>query len=231
MKTIGILGGMSWTSTAEYYKQINQGVQKKLGGVHSAKIVLHSVDFEEIKETQAAGRWAEAAAILGAAGKGLKNAGADFLVLATNTMHKVADEIEAASGLPLLHLADASGEAIRSQGWRTVGLLGTRFTMSEDFYRGRLLQKFGIKVVVPEKDEQQVVNSIIYDELCRDCFQDASAWACQLIIEKLIAQGAEAVLLACTELPLLIKQSEIKVPLLDTVKLHAEEAVRRALQE
>jgi aspartate racemase len=229
MKTIGILGGMSWTSTADYYRLINEGVAKRLGGFHSAKILMHSFDFDDIETLQSGGRWAEAAALLGEAAKGLKCAGADFLVIAANTMHKVADEVEKISGLPLLHIADAAGESITKAGLKLVGLLGTRFTMSEDFYRGRLEERFGIDVLVPTKDEQQVVNSIIYDELCRGCIQAASNWACQLIIENLISRGAEGIVLACTELPLLIKPSDVKVPIFDTVKLHTDAAVARAV--
>ncbi len=231
MKTIGILGGISWNSTALYYRFLNEGVAKELGGLHSAKIVLHSFDFDEIEQRQSSGRWEELASMLGEAAKGLRCAGADFLVIAANTMHKVADEVETMSGLPVLHIADAAGEAIIKAGLKKIGLLGTRFTMSEEFYRGRLEDRYGIEVLIPSKDEQQVVNSIIYDELCRGCIQPASNWACQLIIENLISRGAEGIALACTELPLLIKQSDVKAPIFDTVKLHAEAAVQRALAE
>ena len=230
MKTIGILGGISWNSTAVYYQLINERVSKALGGLHSAKIVMHSFDFDEIEKRQSTGRWDELGIMLGEAAKGLKYAGADFLVIAANTMHKVVDQIEAISGLRVLHIADATGEAITKTGLKKIGLLGTRFTMSETFYRNRLEEKFGIVVLVPEKDAQQVVNSIIYDELCRGCVQEASNWACQLVIDKLISRGAEGIVLACTELPLLIKQSDVKVPIFDTVKIHADAAVARALQ-
>lgn len=229
MKTIGLLGGMSWNSTADYYRLINEGVAQQLGGLHSAKILLHSFDFDEIERLQSGGRWAEAASLLAEAATGLKSAGAEFLVIATNTMHKVADEVESASGLPVLHIADAAGDGIKQTGLNRVGLLGTRFTMSEDFYRGRLTEKFGIDVLVPGANEQQIINSVIYDELCRGCIQDASRWACQLIIENLVNHGAEGVVLACTELPLLIKQSDVAVPVFDTSRLHAAAAVTRAL--
>jgi aspartate racemase len=229
MKTIGLIGGISWNSTATYYRLLNEGVAKKVGGLHSAKILMHSFDFDEIEKRQSSGRWDELALMLGDAAKGLRCAGADFLVICANTMHKVVDQVETISGLQVLHIADATGEAIVRAGIKKVGLLGTRFTMSEPFYRQRLGEKFGIEVVIPEKDQQQVVNSIIYDELCRGCVQDASNWACQLIIDKLIDRGAQGVVLACTELPLLIKQSDMKVPIFDTVKIHAEAAVRRAV--
>src|SRR5271169_1487573 len=169
MKTIGIIGGISWNSTASYYRLLNEEIAKKAGGLHSAKILLYSFDFYEIEERQSGGRWVELAGMLGQAAKGLKCAGADFLVIAANTMHKVASEVEAAGGLPILHIADATGEAIKKAGLKKVGLLGTRFTMAEEFYRRLLEERFGIEVLVPEKDQQQVVNSIIYDELCRGC--------------------------------------------------------------
>ncbi len=230
MKTIGILGGISWTSTASYYRLLNEGVAKKAGGLHSAKIEMHSFDFDEIEKRQSSGRWDELGVMLGEAAKGLKCAGADFLLIAANTMHKVANEVETISGLPILHIANATGEAIKKAGLKKVGLLGTRFTMGETFYRERVEKNFGIDVLVPEKDAQQVVNSIIFDELCKGCIQDASNWACQLVIENLISRGAEGIVLACTELPLLIKQSDVKVPIFDTVKIHTDAAVARALE-
>lgn len=229
MKTIGLLGGISWNSTALYYKLINEGVAKALGGLHSAKVLMYSFDFEEIEKRQSSGNWHELGEMMGERGKALKVAGADFLVICANTMHKVVDQVETISDLEVLHIADAAGEAIKKAGLKKVGLLGTRFTMSEDFYRRRLEDKFGIEVLVPDKDQQYVVNSIIYNELCRGCVQEASNWACQLIIDNLIVRGAEGVVLACTELPMLIKPSDVKVPVFDTVKLHAEAAVRRAV--
>jgi aspartate racemase len=229
MKTIGILGGISWNSTATYYRFLNEGVAKTLGGLHSAKISLYSFDFDEIEKRQSSGQWDELGTMLGEAAKGLQCAGADFLVIAANTMHKVADKVEAMSGLPILHIADAAGEAITKAGFKKVGLLGTRFTMREDFYRRRLAELFGIEVLVPEQGEQLIVNGIIYDELCRGCVQEASNWACQLIIDNLISRGAEGIVLACTELPLLIKQSDVKVPIFDTVKIHTDAAVARAI--
>ena len=229
MKTIGILGGISWNSTALYYKLLNEGIAKKVGGLHSAKILMHSFDFDEIENRQSSGQWDELGIMLGEAARGLKCAGADFLIIAANTMHKVADKVEVMSGLPILHIADATGEAINKAGLKKVGLLGTRFTMREDFYRRRLEELFGIEVLVPEQGEQLIVNGIIYDELCRGCVQEASNWACQLIIDNLISRGAEGIVLACTELPLLIKQSDVKVPIFDTVKIHTDAAVARAI--
>ena len=229
MKTIGILGGISWNSTALYYKLLNEGIAKKVGGLHSAKILMHSFDFDEIENRQSSGQWDELGIMLGEAARGLKCAGADFLIIAANTMHKVADKVEVMSGLPILHIADATGEAITKAGLKKVGLLGTRFTMREDFYRRRLEELFGIEVLVPEQGEQLIVNGIIYDELCRGCVQEASNWACQLIIDNLISRGAEGIVLACTELPLLIKQSDVKVPIFDTVKIHTDAAVARAI--
>ncbi|XUW99925.1 MAG: aspartate/glutamate racemase family protein [Dehalogenimonas sp.] len=230
MKTIGLIGGISWNSTALYYKLINEGVAKTLGGLHSAKVLMYSFDFEEIEKRQSAGQWDELGGMLGERGKALNNAGADFLVICANTMHKVVGQVEAISGLEVLHIADMAGETIKQAGLKTIGLLGTRFTMSEDFYRRRLEEKFGIEVLVPEKDQQHVVNSIIYDELCRGCVQEASNWACLLIIDTLIERGAQGIVLACTELPMLIKPSDVKIPVFDTVKLHVDAAVRRAIK-
>ena len=229
MKTIGLLGGMSWNSTADYYRLINEGVARRLGGLHSAKILLYSFDFDEIERLQSDGQWAETTALLSKAAKALRGAGADFLVICTNTMHKLADDVEAASGMTLLHIADAAGEAIKQQGLRRVGLLGTRFTMSEDFYRRRLTEKFGIEVLVPDDNEQQMVNRIIYDELCRGCINDASRQTCLSIIENLISRGAEGIVLGCTELPHLITQSDVAIQVFDTTRLHAEAVVAQAL--
>ena len=229
MKTIGILGGMSWNSTADYYRLINEGVAQRLGGLHSAKIILCSFDFAEIEELQSAGRWSEATIILADAAGSLKNEGADFLIIATNTMHKVADGIESASGLPMIHIADAAGEEIKKRGLGRVGLLGTRFTMSETFYRDRIIDHFAVDVLVPNPDEQEVINDIIYKELCRGKLEATSRGLCLKIIEGLIDRGAEGIVLGCTELPLLIKQSDVAVSVFDTTRLHADAAVRLAL--
>jgi len=231
MKVIGLIGGMSWNSTLEYYRVINELVAGRLGGLHSAHVVLYSLDFDQVEQAQREARWDDAAAILVKAGTALKQAGADFLVICTNTMHKVADVVAARTELPILHIGDAAGNAIRQQGLRRVGLLGTRFVMEEQFYRDRLQERFGIAVLVPREEEQAIVHRIIYDELCQGKIRRASRQACLKIIEGLTGQGAEGIVLACTELPLLIRPSDVHVPLLDTTRLHAEAAVRLALAE
>ncbi len=229
MQTIGLIGGMSWESTALYYRWINQAIQKQLGGLHSARIALISVDFHEIEALQHAGDWQASAEVLSQAGKRLKAAGADFLLICTNTMHKVADEVEANSGLPLLHIADATAKKILQNGYRKVGLLGTTFTMSEPFYKNRLSDNFGIEVVVPDEPGQKVMHTIIYDELCLGLVRDESRQQTLNIINKLFAQGAEAVILGCTEITMLIDASCTDVPLLDTTAIHAASAVEHAL--
>lgn len=231
MKVIGLIGGMSWNSTLEYYRLINEGVSSKLGGFHSARIVLYSLDFEEIERTQREARWDDATDILVEAGTGLKQAGADFLVICTNTMHKVADLVAERTSLPLLHIGDAIGNAIKECSLRRVGLLGTRFVMEEDFYRDRLEKYFGIEVLVPPEEEQKVVDRIIYEELCQGKIEDSSHRACLKIIEGLTGRGAEGIILGCTELPLLIRPGDVPVTLFDTTRLHAEAAVKLALSE
>jgi len=231
MKVMGLIGGMSWNSTLEYYRLINEGVARQLGGLHSARIVLHSLDFADIESAQRASRWADAADILVKAGTGLKQAGADFLVICTNTMHKVADTVAARSGLPLLHIVDAIGEAVKARGLGKVGLLGTRFTMEEAFYRDRLEKCFGIGVVVPGEEERKLVDRIIYDELCRGQIKDASRREGIRIIAGLTARGAGGIVLGCTELPLLIRPGDTPVTLFDSTRLHAEAAVKWALAE
>jgi len=231
MKVIGLIGGMSWNSTLEYYRLINEGVSSKLGGFHSARIVLYSLDFEEIERTQREARWDDATDILVEAGTGLKQAGADFLVICTNTMHKVADLVAERIGLPLLRIGDAIGDAIKACGLRKIGLLGTRFVMEEDFYRDRLEKYFGIEVLVPPKEEQNVVDRIIYEELCQGKIEDSSRRACLKIIEGLTGRGAEGIILGCTELPLLIRPGDVPVILFDTTWIHAEAAVKLALSE
>lgn len=231
MKVIGLIGGMSWSSSLEYYRLINQLVAEKLGGLHSARIILYSLDFDEIERVQREARWDDAAAILIEAGIALKQAGADFLVICTNTMHKVADAVVDKVGLPLLDIIDATGNAIMEQGLHRVGLVGTRFVMGEEFYRGRLQKHLGIEILVPGEEEQAVVHGIIYDELCQGKIEDVSRRACLQIIEGLIGRGAEGIVLGCTELPLLIRPDDISVPLFDTTRLHAEAAVKLALAE
>jgi aspartate racemase len=231
MKVIGLIGGMSWNSTLEYYRIINEGVSHRLGGLHSARLVLYSLDFEEIELAQHEARWDEAADMLVKAGTGLKRAGADFLVICTNTMHKLADIVAEKTGLPLLHIVDVAGNAIVERGLSRVGLLGTRFVMKQGFYQERLRKHFDIEVFVPTEDEQATVHDIIYQELCNGRIEDASRRACLKIIKALIERGAEGIILGCTELPLLISPADIAVPVFDTTRLHAEAAVEMALAE
>jgi len=229
MKVIGLIGGMSWNSTLEYYRLINELVADRLGGLHSAHIVLYSLDFEEIELAQREARWDTAASILVKAGTALKLAGADFLVICTNTMHKVADVVASRTALPLLHIGDAVGSAIIESGLHRVGLLGTRFVMGEQFYRDRLQERFGIDVLVPGKEEQAMVDRIIYDELCLGEITDASHQTCLKVMQGMMRRGAEGVILGCTELPLLIRHSDITVPLFDSTRIHAKAAVKQAL--
>lgn len=229
MKTIGLLGGMSWESTASYYEAINEGVKRELGGLHSARICLVSVDFEEVKQLQYENRWEEATALLSSAAQSVEAGGADFLLICTNTMHKLAPEIAAAISIPLVHIADATGGRLRADGIGTVGLLGTRFTMEQDFYTGRLAAEFGLQVVVPDAPDRQRVHDIIYDELCLGRVEDSSRRAYLEIIDRLAGQGADAVILGCTEIALLVQQHHTGVPLYDTAQIHADEAVRLAL--
>jgi len=231
MKVIGLIGGMSWNSSSEYYRLINESVAEKLGGLHSARIVLYSLDFDEIEQAQHQGRWDDATNILTEAGSALKQAGADFLVICTNTMHKIAEQVAGSVGLPLLHIGDVTGNAITARGLSKVGLLGTRFVMEEQFYRGRLQERFSIEVLVPQQEERARVHRIIYDELCQEEIKDSSRRACIDIINGLMEQGAEGIVLGCTELPLLVRPSDIDVPLFDTTRLHAEAAVKMALAE
>lgn len=229
MKTIGLLGGMSWESTQTYYRLINEGVKTRLGGLHSAKMVLYSVDFAEIEALQHQGDWAATARILSQAALSLQKAGADFLVIGTNTMHKVAPEIEQATGLPLLHIADATASVLARDGITQVGLLGTRFTMEQAFYRNRL-EEAGIQVVTPDQAQREVVHRIIYEELCRGEINPASREAYLEIIASLSERGAQAVILGCTEIGLLIRQADTNVPLFDTTEIHAMQAVEEALR-
>ncbi len=225
MKRLGLLGGMSWESTQTYYRLINQGVRARLGGLHSAELVLHSVDFEPIERLQAAGRWDEAGTILADGARGLEAAGAKALALCTNTMHKVAHVIEATVGIPLLHIADATAEAITAAGYASVGLLGTRFTMEEEFYRGRLARRFGLTVLVPDHSDRNVVDRVIFDELCVGRVLEDSRAHYRQIMSGLADRGAEAVILGCTEISLLVGAKDSPVPLFDTTALHAAAAV------
>lgn len=228
MKTIGLIGGMSWESTQTYYRLINQGVKARLGGLHSARLVLYSVDFAEIEALQHRGDWAATAQILGGAARSLAAAGADFLVLCTNTMHKVAPQLEQAVDIPLLHIADATANELHRQGVTRVGLLGTRFTMEQAFYRERL-EAQGIEVLIPDAAQRQTVHRVIYDELCRgEIRADAKADYLE-IVGSLAGQGAQGVILGCTEIGLLIQAGDTDVPLFDTTAIHAEQAVEAAL--
>ena len=228
LKTIGLLGGMSWESTAEYYRLINQGVREKLGGLHSARLVLYSVEFDEIERCQQADDWNKAADILSKAAKKVQKAGADFLLLCTNTMHKVAPQIQKHIDIPLLHIADATAHRLQAAGVQKVALLGTKYTMEQGFYKDRLVAA-GLEVLVPEEGDRDTVHRIIFDELCLGIVANESKEAFLAIIHKLKEQGAEAVILGCTEIGLLIIQEDSPLPVYDTTRIHAEEAVRQAL--
>ena len=228
MRTIGLLGGMSWESTLSYYKEINEGVKNALGGLHSAKIAMYSVDFEPIEQLQHAGDWDGTAKILSEAAKNIQAAGADFLLICTNTMHKVAPEIEAAVQIPLLHIADATAEILVEEGIKTVGLLGTAFTMEQEFYKGRLMNNYGLQVLVPNEADREVIHKVIYKELCLGKTEAASKAEYLRIISVLEAQGAEAVILGCTEIGMLVNQTDTNVRLLDTTAIHAAKAVEYA---
>ena len=230
MKTIGLIGGMSWESTANYYRDINERVKQRLGGLHSARILLYSVDFQEIERLQHQGRWDEAGEQLGDIARRLEGAGADVVALCTNTMHKVAPAIEAALRVPFLHIADPTAQAVKQAGIGRIGLLGTRFTMEEDFYRGRLVQRHGLDVIVPDPAERETVHRVIYDELCLGKVEERSRRAYREIIAHLVERGAEGVILGCTEIAMLVSPADSPVPLFDTTQLHAVSAVDFALQ-
>lgn len=229
MKTIGLLGGMSWESTVGYYRAINEGVKNSLGGLHSAKIVLYSVDFDPIEKLQHEGDWNGTAKILSEAALSIQAAGADFLLICTNTMHKVAPHIEKAVKIPVLHIADATAEVLVNNGVKKVGLLGTAFTMEHDFYKGRLNQKYGLDVLVPNTEDRKIVHDVIYQELCLGQIVDDSKAEYLRIIEGLATAGAEAVILGCTEIGMLVSQSDTGVKLYDTTAIHADKAVEYAI--
>ena len=231
MKTIGLLGGMSWESTVPYYRQINETIRERLGGLHSAKIILYSVDFHDIEPLQHAGDWEAAGAMLAAAARSLAAAGADFLVLCTNTMHKVAPAIEAAVALPLFHIADPTADAIKEAGISCVGLIGTRFTMEQDFYCERLRERHGLQVLVPPPEERAVVHRIIYDELCVGRIVADSREDYRRVMAALEVRGAQAIILGCTEISLLVDQADAAVPLFDTTAIHARSAAEFALRQ
>ena len=230
MKTIGMIGGMSWESSSVYYQLINREVQKRLGGIHSARALLHSFDFDEIARLQDAGRWDDATARMNEAGQGLARSGADFLIICCNTMHRMAGAVEKASGIPLLHIADPLGFAIRKSGASRVGLIGSRHTMEQDdIIKGRLKRAYDLEVLVPEGEDFAGVDRIVYEELVRGKFLEPSRALCRAAIARLVARGAQAVILGCTEFPLLVKLEDSAVPLFDTTTLHALAAVEMAL--
>ena len=230
MKTIGLIGGMSWESTQDYYRLINQGIKHSLGGLHSAKIILNSVDFHIIEKLQHQGDWPATAEILIKAALSVQAGGADFILICTNTMHKVAAEIEQAIQIPLVHIADATAEQLASDNIDTVGLLGTRFTMEQDFYKGRLEEKFNLKVITPITEDREIVHNVIYNELCLGNIENPSRTQYLRIIQELADQGVQGVILGCTEIGLLVKQQDTKIKLFDTTAIHAAKAVELAIE-
>jgi aspartate racemase len=228
VKTIGLIGGMSWESSIEYYRIINEVTKSKLGGLHSAKSVMYSVDFAEIEILQHQNRWQEATALMVSAAQNLERAGADFVVLCTNTMHKLAAEIEANIQVPFLHIADATAEKIQSRGIQKIGLLGTRFTMEQDFYRGRLVEKHGLEVLIPNAEEREVMHRVIYEELCLGIINPESRKQYIKIMNRLVESGAEGIILGCTEIELLVQNGDVTVSLFPTTRIHAEAAVEKA---
>jgi aspartate racemase len=231
MKTIGLIGGMSWESTLEYYRIINETVKEKLGGFHSAKMVLYSVDFAEVETFQHRGEWDRAAVLLAEAAASVQAAGADFALLATNTMHRVFDEVRRGVRIPLLHIADVTGREITARGLTRIGLLGTRFTMEQEFYKGKLSRDYGLDVLIPDEEERKAIHAILYDELCLGAVKDASRQVFRTIIARLEGRGAQGIVLGCTEIPLIVKQKDYGLPLFDTTDLHARAAVDLALRD
>jgi len=230
MKVIGLIGGMSWESTVGYYRLINESVKERLGGLHSAKCVLYSIDFAEVEALQRRGKWSEAAQLLAVAAQNVEKAGADLVLICTNTMHKVADTIQARIGVPLLHIADATAEKVKQADIGRVGLLGTRFTMEDDFYRGRLTGQFGLEVIIPDPKDRETVHRIIYEELCVGRIRPESRAQVAGIMSRLVEMGAEGIILGCTELGLLVGTEDCHVPLFDTTRAHALAAVEQALK-
>lgn len=229
MKTIGLIGGMSWESTVTYYQVINDTVKEKLGGLHSAKILLYSVDFAEIEKCQSNGEWDKSAEILGEAAKNLEKAGADFIVICTNTMHKVAPQIQKMIDIPIVHIADATAEELKKKHIKRVALLGTKYTMTQDFYKDRITQN-DIEVIIPDTDDIELVNSVIYDELCVGKIKDSSRKEYVRIINDMKQEGAEGVILGCTEIGLLIKQSDSSLPVFDTTEIHGKVAALKSIE-
>lgn len=231
MKTIGLLGGMSWESSSEYYRILNETIAKKLGDLHSADCLLYSVDFAEVEALQHEGQWDALTDMMISAAQRLEHGGAEILLICTNTMHRMAPEIQAAIEIPLLHIADAAGEAIQAQRLHKVGLLGTRFTMEGDFYRQRLMEKFELEVLIPEEADRETVHNVIYGELVKGQLKDSSRDAFLEIIAKLQANGAEGVILGCTEIPLLVHQADVEIAVFDTTRIHAEAAIDWAVEK
>ena len=231
MKTIGLIGGMSWESSSEYYKIINETVKERLGGLNSAKCIMYSVDFEEIASLQHQGEWEELTRLMIRFAQQLERAGADFIVICTNTMHKMAGEVQDNINIPLLHIADATAERIKQQGLRKPGLLGTKFTMEEDFYKKRLKEKYNLDVMIPSNTDRAVIDSVIYNELCLGILRQSSKEKFKEIIGRLVSNGADGLILGCTEIPLLISQEDVEVPLFDTTTIHSKAAVEFALNE
>jgi aspartate racemase len=230
VKLIGLIGGMSWESSAEYYRLINEAVKIKLGGLHSARCLLYSVDFEEIERYQATGNWKKAGEVLGKAAQALEKGGADFILICTNTMHKVLDDIEERIHIPILHIADATANQIKKEGLRKIGLLGTKYTMEQDFYKSRL-EWNGLQVLVPKSRDREMVNQIIFEELCLGKVWHTSRAYFKKVIESLVESGAEGIILGCTEIGLLVKEEDSQVPIYDTTVIHAREAVKKALEK
>jgi aspartate racemase len=229
MKTIGLIGGMSWESSIEYYRIINETVRARLGGLHSAKSIMYSVDFAEIETLQQQGKWDEATDLMIDAAQRVERGGADFVIICTNTMHKMADEVQNHIQIPLLHIADATAEKIKARGLKRIGLLGTKFTMEEDFYRGRLTEKQGLEVIIPTERERDIVHRVIFDELCLGEIREPSKEQYVRIMDHLVRDGAEGIILGCTEISLLIQEEDSQIPLFDTTKIHAMAAVEYAL--
>jgi len=230
MKAIGLIGGMSWESSSEYYRIINETVKEKLGRLHSAQCILYSVDFEEIATLQHEGKWEELTQLMISFALSLEGAGADFIVICTNTMHKMAQEVEDNIDIPLLHIADATAEKIIEKGLGKLGLLGTDFTMEEDFYKKRLKERHSIEVIIPSQSDRKIIDSVIYNELCLGTIKQSSKEKYKEIIKRLISDGADGVILGCTEIPLLIGQEDVEVPIFDTTTIHAKSAVEFALK-
>ena len=230
MKTIGLIGGMSWESSAEYYRIMNQTVQERVGGLHSAQCILYSFDFQEIEQLQHQGKWEQLTELMIRAAQRLEEAGAELLIICTNTMHKMADEVQRSVAIPLVHIADATAKAIRERGLERIALLGTRFTMEEDFYKKRLQEKHELAVLIPSESDREMIDHVIYHELCCGIMHQSSKEKFKAIIRVLASNGAEGVILGCTEIPLLISQQDAEIPLFDTTKIHAQAAVEMALE-